>query len=150
MLSSKAKYALRALTRLAMTAGTGAWTLSEEIARMEDIPPKFLEAILTELRAAELVASKRGRAGGYRLERHPHRVTAGEVIRLVDGQLALTPCSRRRDPQPCADCTAGNACSLRTLLIEARDALATILDRCTLTDLVRQREGGAQVLDFSI
>ncbi|MFM2041961.1 MAG: hypothetical protein RLY86_537 [Pseudomonadota bacterium] len=150
MLSSKAKYALRAATRLALVAGTEAWTLTEEIATAEDIPRKFLEAILVDLRDAGIVVSRRGRAGGYQLARHPNRITAGDLIRLIDGPLALTPCSSRTKPGTCADCPGGEGCELRHLLLKARDAVATVLDGCSLADLARRRQDGDLPLDFAV
>src|SRR5579875_994666 len=89
MMSSRAKYALRAAVVLAERHAEGGWTLASDIAEAEALPKKFLEAILVELRDNGVLDSRRGRYGGYRLRRSPARVAAADVIRIVDGPLAL-------------------------------------------------------------
>jgi Rrf2 family protein len=139
MMSSKAKYALRALILLAERDG---WTLTSDVAEHESIPRKFLEAILVELRDANTVESRRGRHGGHRLARPAEEISVGDVLRLIDGPLALTPCSSRTQFRACADCTDIRSCTLRHILQQARDAIAGVLDGCSLADLVRQRKKG--------
>ena len=133
MLSQKAKYALRALVELAraeepqLTAG--------EIALRADAPRKFLEAILLELSRNRLVASRRGKFGGYTLARPPADITFAEVIRVVDGPLALAPCvSPRLGFRKCDDCPDLATCTLREALLRARDATAEVLEAYTLAD----------------
>jgi Rrf2 family protein len=139
MLSSKAKYALRAAVFLAERHRDETWALASDIAEAEDIPKKFLEAILVELRDHGIVDSRRGRYGGHRLARPPARVSVGDVIRVIDGPLALTPCSSRTQYGACADCEDPVICALRPVLQEARDAVATVLDGRTLAQLARGR-----------
>jgi Rrf2 family protein len=115
------------------------WALASDIAEAEDIPKKFLEAILVELRDHGIVDSRRGRYGGHRLARPPARVSVGDVIRVIDGPLALTPCSSRTQYGACADCEDPVICALRPVLQEARDAVATVLDGRTLAQLARGR-----------
>src|SRR5271166_3305645 len=103
MLSSKAKYALRALVRIAESYRTEDWALASEIATAEAIPRKFLEAILVELRDQGMLKSRRGRYGGYRLARAPSLISTGAVIRAIDGSLSLTPCASRLHFDQCAD-----------------------------------------------
>lgn len=143
MMSSKAKYALRALTLLAERAERREWTLAAELATEESIPRKFLEAILVQLRDHKAIESRRGRGGGHRLARPAAEISVGEVLRLIDGPLALTPCASRTRFRACADCTDVRACALRHVLARARDAVAGVLDGCTLQELVRQRVGVA-------
>jgi len=133
MLSQKAKYALRALVELAraeepqLTAG--------EIALRADAPRKFLEAILLELSRNRLVASRRGKFGGYTLARPPAEITFAEVIWVVDGPLALAPCvSPRLGFRKCDDCPDLATCTLREALLRARDATAEVLEAYTLAD----------------
>ncbi len=136
MLTSKGKYALRAAVYLARHHGAENWTLATEIAEAEAIPKKFLEAILVELRDNHIVTSRRGRNGGYRLSQAPERIGAGDVIRVIDGPLALTPCTSRTQPGPCHDCVDPAICTLRPVLQKARDAIAAVLDGNSLADLV--------------
>lgn len=105
-----------------------------EIAAEQNIPRKFLELILLDLKAGGLVRSHRGRAGGYELIRPPAEVTFGEVLRLIDGPLALLPCLSKVAYRPCLDCQSEDACELRHVF--ARVALASrgVLDRTSLAD----------------
>ena len=139
MLSSKAKYALRAAVHLAARHGEAEWTRAAGIAEAEEVPRKFLEAILVELRDSGIVESRRGRNGGYRLARPPGRIFAADVIRVIDGPLALTPCASRTQYAACADCVGPDICVLRPLLQQARDAVARVLDGCSLAKLERSR-----------
>jgi Rrf2 family protein len=139
MLSSKAKYALRASVFLSERHRDQAWTLASDIAESEEIPKKFLEAILVELRDHGIIDSRRGRYGGCRLAHPPSRISVGDIIRIIDGPLALTPCSSRTQYGACADCVDPVICALRPVLQEARDAVAGVLDGCTLAQLARSR-----------
>jgi Rrf2 family protein len=135
MLSSKAKYALRAAIQLAEHAQTGDWIHSADVAAHEDIPLKYLEAILVALRDHGIVESRRGARGGHRLTRPPSEISVADIIRLVDGPLALTPCASRTRFRPCADCVAVETCRLQHLMLRARDAVADVLENCSLADL---------------
>lgn len=137
MLSSKAKYALRAAVYLAEHHREDTWILAGDIAESEAIPKKFLEAILVELRDNGIIDSRRGRYGGCRLARPPMRISVSDVIRTIDGPLALTPCSSRTQYGACADCVDPATCALRPVLQHARDAVAGVLDACSLAQLVR-------------
>lgn len=135
MLSSRAKYALRACVYLAEQDHAEQWTLTSDIAAAEDIPHKFLEAILVELRDHNIVRSRRGRNGGHRLARPPDEIAAGELIRIVDGPLALAPCASKTRFGQCADCPDLRSCELRSMLRKARDAVAGVLDGYSLAML---------------
>ncbi len=138
MLTSRAKYAVRASMVLAeLKAGNG-WTSAGELAETADVPRKFLEAILTQLRDGGLVESRRGPAGGHRLVRPADQVTAADVIRVIDGPLAMTPCASATAFRACDDCVAVEECRLRHLMRRARDAVAGVLEACTLADLCRE------------
>ena len=138
MLSQKAKYALRAVLMLAERADTGTPVAVSEIAGRERISQKFLEAILVELRDAGILDSRRGRYGGYSLRRPPESVSFGEVIRAIDGPLALIPCASRTQFKACADCGDVVNCSIRWAMLNARDAIAASLDGCSLADALRR------------
>ncbi len=140
MLSQKAKYALRAVLALAENADLETPVAVSEIADREHIPQKFLEAILVELRDKEILESRRGRYGGYRLRRSPDSISFGEVIRAIDGPLALIPCASRTQFKACDDCTDVVTCSIRWAMLNARDAIAASLDNCSLTDALLRGE----------
>ncbi|HEX4171171.1 MAG TPA: Rrf2 family transcriptional regulator [Acetobacteraceae bacterium] len=135
MLSSKAKYAVRAAMHLARRAREGRWAQTPEIAEEEDLPRKFLELILVQMRDHGLVESRRGAQGGYRLLRDPDQISVADVIRIVDGPLALTPCASRTSFRPCNDCTDIRSCRLQPLMQQARDAVAGVLENCSLAEI---------------
>jgi Rrf2 family protein len=136
MLSHKARYALRALVELArdpagqVTAG--------ELAVRADAPRKFLEAILLELARRHIITSKRGKFGGYVLARPPAEISFAEIIRAIDGPLALAPCVSVMAFRKCDDCPDLAACSIREALRRARDATAEVLEGYTLADGIGQ------------
>jgi Rrf2 family protein len=135
MLSMKAKYGLRALAALAKEHGNGPILISD-IASTESIPHKFLELILLDLKRKGILQSKRGKGGGYALSRPPSRISVGEVIRALDGPLALLPCVSQTAYQRCDECVDEVTCGIRHVMKEVRDATATILDGTTLEDLL--------------
>ncbi|THD71541.1 Rrf2 family transcriptional regulator [Phenylobacterium sp.] len=140
MLSQKAKYALRALVELARA--DGAQLTAGELALRADAPRKFLEAILLELSRQHLVTSRRGKFGGYLLARAPAEISFAEVIRVVDGPLALAPCvSPRLGLRKCDDCPDLAACALREALARARDATAEVLEAYSLEAAVAASSG---------
>jgi Rrf2 family protein len=137
MLSQKAKYGLRALVELARAAESpaGPQVSAGELATRADAPRKFLEAILLELSRSQVVVSRRGKFGGYVLARPASGITFAEVIRIIDGPLALAPCvSPRLGFRKCADCPDLATCTLREALLRARDATADVLEAYTLAD----------------
>lgn len=144
MLTSKGKYGLKALLHLADNEGLGS-SLIADIAAKNDIPKKFLDAILLELKNAGFLASKKGRGGGYSLARPASRIVIGDVIRALDGPLAPIPCASRTAYRRCADCRDKSTCRIRQLMIDVRDAIAEILDSTTLADL-RDRTASAEVV----
>jgi Rrf2 family protein len=145
MLSQKAKYGLRALVELARAGG--AQLTAGELALRADAPRKFLEAILLELSRNSLVNSRRGKFGGYTLARPAPEISFAEVIRVIDGPLALAPCvSPRLGYRKCEDCPDLGACTLREALLRARDATADVLERYTLADAAGSRGDSAAQL----
>ncbi|RJF79452.1 Rrf2 family transcriptional regulator [Azospirillum cavernae] len=151
MLSQKAKYALRALIMLAEQANNDDLILIADIAERENIPRKFLEAILVELRKHGLLYAKRGKSGGYRLARPASEISFGEVIRLIDGHLAPLPCASKFSFKPCEDCGDPAVCSVRWLMMQVRDATAGVLDNHSLSDALRHRQStGALAMNFDI
>src|SRR5215471_9130572 len=143
MLSMKAKYGLRALTILAKEYGKGP-VLIADLAKQERIPHKFLELILLELKKKGILQSKKGKGGGYFLNRPPAATSVGEIIRALDGPLALLPCVSQTAYRRCDECVDELTCNIRHVMKEVRDATAAILDGTTLEDLLNR---GNQMLE---
>lgn len=147
MLTNKGKYGLKALAHLARLK-PGQTVRAIEIATADNIPKKFLDAILGELRREGIVVSQKGPGGGYALARDASEITLGEVIRVLDGPLAPIRCASRKSYQPCTDCRSVARCTVRLAMLEVRDAVAGILDRTSLDqmlhapDIVRQADIG--------
>jgi Rrf2 family protein len=106
-----------------------------EIAKTNSISKKFLDHILTDLRHAGLVYSKKGKGGGYALARPAHEIRVGAIVRALDGPLAPIQCASVTAFRPCDDCGDLKACSVRLIMVEARNAIANVLDRCTLAEM---------------
>lgn len=135
MLSKKCRYAIHALVYLAGVPDEEPVQI-HDIAEARHIPRKFLEAILLELKKARLLKSKRGKGGGYRLNRRPEDINLMEVIRLVDGAIALLPCVSLNFYEPCDECTNERKCAIRKTFAGVRDETLRILSGCTLAQLV--------------
>jgi Rrf2 family protein len=131
-ISAKADYALRAAAELAAVEGTGPLK-GEAIATAQAIPGKFLEAILTSLRTAGLVASQRGADGGYWLARPADRISVADVIRAVEGPIATVRGSRPEDVS-----YTGSAAGLRDVWIELRSSMRGVLEETSLADLAER------------
>lgn len=131
MLSQKARYALSALIELAR-AGADRQLTAGEIAVRADLPRKFLEAILLELSRRRLIISRRGKFGGYSLARAAEAISFAEVVRGIDGPLALAPCASQTAFRKCDTCTDLETCAMRPAWIAARDATALALEAYTL------------------
>jgi Rrf2 family protein len=136
MLSQKARYALRALFVLSR-AERGKPVMIGEISASANIPRKFLEQILVELKRHGLVYSQRGKFGGYTLSKPPEEIAFADVIRAMDGPLALTPCASVTAYRRCDDCVDEQTCAIRKVLLVVRDATAGILESCSLADALR-------------
>lgn len=137
MLTKKSKYGLKAVLVLAEEAGRGP-VLVSELADRQRLPKKFLEAILLELKRHGLLQSKKGRGGGYFLSRKPADITVGQVIRVLDGPLALIPCVSQTAYMKCEECLDEKTCGVRLAMKAVRDATARILDHTTLAGLNAQ------------
>ncbi len=120
MMSKKCKYALKALIRLGKEYGGGN-LLTDDIAKSENIPKKFLELILLDLKHAGYVRSKQGSKGGYRLVQDPGEITLAEIYRLFDGAIALVPCVSQKFYEKCDDCPDEKVCRLKPVFIEVRE-----------------------------
>ena len=137
MLSQKSRYALRALLVLAGRGEEQPMQISE-IAQSANVPRKFLEQILLELKKPGIVRSHRGRAGGYSLGRPAKEISFADVIRVTEGPLALSPCVSVMAYRKCDDCFDEAVCGIRKALLAARDATAEILESRSLAAAAAQ------------
>ncbi len=134
MLSMKAKYAIRALMVLARNEKK--MLASKTIAKEADVPQKFLENILQEMRHQGLVDSKRGIFGGYFLVKPSSDISVGNLIRMIDGPLAPIRCASLTAYQKCDDCVDEKKCEIRKTMVEVRNAIANVLDNKSIKDLM--------------
>ncbi|MCE0497409.1 MAG: Rrf2 family transcriptional regulator [Methylacidiphilales bacterium] len=135
MLSKRAKYGIRALVHLAQLQGKGPIQI-RDISEELNIPRKFLEAILLDLRNEGILQSRKGKEGGYFMERSPDTIALSRVIRLIDGPLAAVPCVSQTAYARCDDCPDEKQCVIRWIMKEVRDSTAKILDNTTLDQLM--------------
>jgi Rrf2 family protein len=141
MLTAKGKYALKALIYLS-TLEPGEKAQGLAISKAGNIPKKFLDAILGELRNAGVVFARKGPGGGYMLARAASDIKIGNVVRAIDGPLAPIGCASRSAYEPCTDCKSVKACAVRFTMMKVRDAISGVLDRMTIADMVAISEGG--------
>jgi Rrf2 family protein len=152
MLSKKSKYALKAMLVLAKEYGQGPVLISD-MARRENIPHKFLELILLELKHQGLLQSRKGKGGGYFLGRDPSQISVGHIIRILDGSIAPLPCVSKTAYMRCLECRDERSCGIRIVMKEVRDATAKIMDSTSLADVLKQVEAvvtGKESLSFAI
>jgi Rrf2 family protein len=149
MLTNKGKYGLKAMIALA-GAEPQRPVLVSDLAERNEIPKKFLDAILGELRNAGLVRSRKGPGGGYTLARPPGQIRVGQIIRVLEGPFAPIGCASRSAYQPCEDCSDIERCAVRLLMTQVRDAMADVLDQRTLAELRVQRVLQEEILSYQI
>jgi Rrf2 family protein len=126
--------------------------LIADLAREEAIPKKFLEAILLDLKNHGILASKKGKGGGYELARHPSEVTLGHIIRILDGPLAPVSCVSQTAYKPCKECKDEHRCGIRLVMKDVREAMANILDKTSLADTLLKVKDikSAKIVNFQI
>ncbi len=153
MISMKTKYALRALSAMARTSDKGAFLIAD-LARTENIPKKFLEAILLTLKNQGILASRKGPGGGYSLVKSPAALTIGSIVRTFEGDLAPVQCLSESAPDTCQECGSDPACGIRLVMADVMHAASSVLDRVTLADMLErseiERQRRSQQIDYSI
>lgn len=149
MLSSKAKYGLKAMVYLARHEDQGAVVI-QEIASAETMPKKFLDAILLELKNHGFLASKKGKGGGYVLARRASSIRVGDIVRVLDGPLAPVPCVSRTAYRRCDDCRDETGCAVRSVMGQVRDAIAAILDNVSLAEMASMQAPVEAILQYDI
>ncbi len=140
MLSQKTKYALKALLVLARNE-SGAPVRIQDLADAQNIPHKFLESILLQLRNMGVLRSVKGPGGGYLLARAPEEVTVGQILRIFDGPLALIGCASQTAYSRCSDCPDESSCRVRWMMLQVREATSALLDSTSLATLAQDSSG---------
>lgn len=149
MLTNKGKYGLKAAIHLAGME-PNELALVGDIAAKNDIPKKFLDNILAELRNAGIVRSKQGRAGGYFLARPADQIMVGEIVRALDGPVAPIRCASKNYYERCDDCPDEQRCAVYLIMREVRDAISDILDKRSLAELRALIEADGAIMMFDI
>ena len=134
VLSQKAKYAIKALIALARAQQGGELARARDVAESENIPKKFLDLILFELRRHGLIVSSRGREGGYALARPARNISIAAIVRAMDGALAPLACASVSFYRRCDDCDNEKTCEVRRLMRQVRNATSAILDNTSLAE----------------
>jgi Rrf2 family protein len=152
-LSKKTKYALQAMGILAREYGKGPLQIANLAAR-ERIPRKFLETILLSLRNRGILQSRKGKGGGYLLNKPPLEIGIGGIVRIFEGSLAPVPCVAAAPARKCDECRELAACGIRLVMKDAHDALANVLDATTLADMLDREDSARRkkqdILTFEI
>jgi Rrf2 family protein len=151
-LSLRGEYALRALIVLGLNEGDSVVRI-QTISEQQNVPKRFLEQILNDLKSAGVVESRRGLAGGYRLSKPPDKITLAQIIRHIEGPLAPVGCVSEKFYSKCT-CPDEKKCGIRSVMKEVRDAIVEILEGVTVAELcerTRQLQGvHANPLDYVI
>jgi Rrf2 family cysteine metabolism transcriptional repressor len=151
-LSLRGEYAVRAMLVLGLNYGQPVVRI-QTISDQQNIPKRFLEQILNDLKTAGIVQSKRGVAGGYRLARQPEQITLASVVRHIEGALAPVSCVSERFYEKCS-CPDESRCAIRSVMKEVRDAIVAIMERVTIAELCQRarklQEEPLSALDFVI
>jgi Rrf2 family protein len=135
MISKKMKYALKALIHITNHQEDEGYVKAHDIAEQGQIPKKFLEQILLDLKKGRIINSKQGNVGGYYFVQKPENVTLADVYRLIDGPIALVPCASKNFYEACHDCPDENTCSIRHALIQVRDETLKVLEKKNIAEL---------------
>ncbi len=139
MLSKKAQYSIQALLRLARDYAKGPIQI-RQIAEDQNVPKKFLETILLDLKNEGILGSKKGKGGGYYLIKRPEEVDLASIIRLFDGAIALLPCATFKYYQPCNHCKDEAICGVRSVIRDLRDAMVQFLKNTSLQDILERED----------
>lgn len=137
MLSKKTKYAINALVFIARNNEFQPISVSR-IAEEQNIPLKFLESILAELKNARILKSKRGKNGGYSLNGLPEEINMASIMRLFDGAIALLPCVTYQFYERCAECKDEESCGIRQIAMEIRNETVEKLKAASLAEIIKR------------
>jgi Rrf2 family protein len=153
MISMRSKYALKALGALARSTDKDTFLIAE-LAQAENIPKKFLEAILLTLKSQGILSSKKGPGGGYSLAKSPAAITIGNIVRAFEGDLAPVQCLGETTSAACPECADSETCGIKLVMADVQKAMSSVLDTVTLADMVQrsefERQKRTQTLDYAI
>jgi len=153
MISMRSKYAIKALSFMARSRDKESFLIAE-LATAENIPKKFLEAILLTLKSQGILTSRKGPGGGYWLAKTPSSITLGNIIRSFEGDLAPVQCLAENAAGACPECQDMATCATRLVMADVQKAVSAIIDTVTLADMIERSEFARQrlskQLDFSI
>jgi Rrf2 family protein len=153
MISKKTKYALKAMEYLALNSN-GKPVLIAEIAESENIPKKFLEFILLALRKGDLLTSKIGKGGGYRLARDPSEITIGSVISILEGGFSLVHCLNGNGIKQCEEGNDPSCCGIHLVMADLKKSITSVLETTTIADIINKRASAnkvkSNILDYCI
>ncbi len=154
MVSMRSKYAIKALSFLARSREKESYIIAE-LAEAENIPKKFLEAILLTLKSQGILGSRKGPSGGYWLAKTPSSITLGNIIRAFEGDLAPVQClSENASGGACPECQDMATCATRLYMVDVQKAVSSVIDSVTLADMIErsefERQRISKQLDFSI
>ncbi len=135
MISNKCKYAIKALTYIAKHEDENKSVMTSDIARDEDIPRKFLEIILRDLRNNRILESRRGKDGGFRLLRSAESINLTEVMRIMDGPIAMLPCVSLNYYRSCDGCEE-KVCEIKSVFEQVRDKTLNVLNNKSIKSLI--------------
>jgi Rrf2 family protein len=147
VLTKKAKYAFKALIALARNEDNHPMLISD-IANKEQLPRKFLEAILLELKHSGYLGSKKGAGGGYYLLKPAAEIKMSSIIRIIDGPIALLPCVSLNFYERCDECISEPYCGIRDVMKDVRDATLKILTETSIADM-QQREDALALQQYN-
>lgn len=136
MISKKTKYGLKALVHIAKRGYQERVQISV-IAEKENIPRKFLESIMLELRKAGYLASRKGKGGGYYLLKDPTNISISEIYRILEGPIAPVPCVSLNFYEKCDDCKDEAKCEIHKLMVQVRDSALSIYNNTFISDLIK-------------
>jgi Rrf2 family protein len=146
MITKKSKYAFKALIFLA-GAASGQPVKISELAKGANVPRKFLEFILLSLRKGGVLQSRVGKGGGYTLALPANKVTVGSIVRILEGGFAPLPCLSTTNYAGCEECQDEATCGIRLTMLDVNEALANVMDRLTLADMIERSESARKNLD---
>jgi len=153
MISMRSKYAIKALSHMARSRDKESYLIAD-LASAENIPKKFLEAILLTLKSQGILTSRKGPGGGYWLAKAPNTITLGSIIRAFEGDLAPVQCLSENASGACPECQDAATCATRLVMADVQKAVSAIIDTVTLADMIErsefERQRLSKQLDFSI
>ena len=153
MISKKTKYALKALGCMARQSDNRP-VLIAELARLENIPKKFLEFILLSLRKGGLLTSRIGKGGGYSLAHDPSDITIASVVRILEGGFSLVHCLNDNGVKSCEEGNDPYCCGIHLVMKDVKNAISSVLETTSITDMIRMTETEvlrkSQIIDYSI